>query len=94
VAVYEVSLYFPDLPYEEHRRYLASLAAGPRPGLEGFRQHGVGVVLTFVIETDHGIEFAVKDATQRATGLWPNFRPMSTNVQILPAESAPSSRGH
>lgn len=83
MAVYEVAMHFPDMPFDEHRRFLASVAAGHGPMLQGFRQHGTGVVLTFVIETDVGIEFAMKAATQRAAGLWPNHRPVSTTVQVI-----------
>jgi len=89
MAVYEVALFYPGLSYDEYRGFLASVAAGPKPGLQGFRQHGTGVVLTFVVETELGIEFAVRFATQRAAGLWPNFSPGSTTLHVLPVSPGP-----
>lgn len=82
MAVYEVSLYYPEEPYDQHHRFLASVAVGPHPAIQGFRQRGPGVVLTFVVDTDHGIEFATKVAIQRAAGLWPNARAASTTVHV------------
>lgn len=70
---------------EEQRSFLASVTAGPGSTLQGFRQHGSGIVLTFVVETNAGIEFAVKAATQRATGLWANAHPAVTTVNIAVA---------
>lgn len=83
VVTYEVTMGFPNVPYEPNRRFLASVAAAVLSPLQGFRQVGNGVALTFVVTTEAGIEFAVKDAIQRSTGLWPNFRPTTTSVRIL-----------
>ncbi len=82
VAVYEVSFFFPDEPYDQHHRFLASVTSGSASTLQGFRQRGSGVVLTIVIDTDHGIAFATKTAIQRAAGLWPNAKAASTTVQV------------
>lgn len=84
MAVYEVTMLFPGVPYEDHRRFLASVAAAGSSPLQGFRQAGDGVALTFVVVTGAGIEFALKDATQRAGSLWANIYPAVTTVRILP----------
>lgn len=74
---------FSAVSYEENRRFLASVAKAPSSTLHGFRQHGSGVELTFVVSSDLGLDFALQVATQRATGLWPNFRPASTTVHVM-----------
>lgn len=68
--------------FDQHHTFLASLMGGPASTLQGFRQHGPGVVLTFVVDTTHGIEVATKIAIQRTAGLWPNARPVSTTVHV------------
>lgn len=85
MTVYEVRMFFPEMALDDHRRFLASVTAGQGAALQGFRQHGNGVVLKFVVETDAGIDFAVKAAIQRATGLWPIARPSVTTVRIIHA---------
>lgn len=74
---------YPDRPYEESRRFLASVAAATCSPLQGFRQVGDGVALTFVITTFAGIDFAVTAAVQRAAGLWAGAVPATTTVRIL-----------
>jgi hypothetical protein len=83
VGIYEVTLVYPDLDYDEHRRFLGSVAASRPSGLDGFRRHGPGIALTFVIRGNVDASLARKMALQRATGLWPNFRPGSANLEVL-----------
>jgi hypothetical protein len=91
VAVYEVTMVFPDVSYEANRRFLASVVAATRSPLQGFRQVGEGVALTFVITTGAGIDFAMRVATQRAAGLWPNARSATMTVRIgSPSASPPA----
>ncbi len=53
VAVYEVTFVYPRHSYEAHRRFLASLAFSTNPnGIDGFRRHGSGVALTFVVHEE------------------------------------------
>lgn len=75
---------YPDRSYEEHRRFLGSVAASPPSGLDGFRRHGSGIALTFFVESDLGPDFARQLAVQRAAGLWPNYRPAETAVRTSP----------
>ena len=85
MAAYEVTLTYPDLDYDEHRRFLGSVAASRPSGLDGFRRHGSGVALTFVVETELGPEFARRLALQRAAGLWPNFLPATSTQEATGA---------
>jgi hypothetical protein len=54
VAIFEVTMVFVDKRYEDHRRFLASVAADQSSPLQGFRQVGAGVALTFVVTTESG----------------------------------------
>ena len=78
MAIYEVTLLYPDRSYDEHRRFLAAVAGGRSSGLASFGRHGAGVALTFEIETDLGPATATRIARQRAIGFWPSFRPSVT----------------
>ncbi len=83
MPAYEVTLIYPDRSYDEHRRFLGSVAGSPPSGLDGFRRFGSGVALTFVMNTDLGEEHAARVALQHAVGMWPNFLPVTTTVQVV-----------
>lgn len=83
VPAYEVTLLYPDHSYDDHRRFLGSVAGSPPSGLDGFRRYGAGVALTFVVTTDLGPDHATRVALQHAVGLWPNFLPGTTTVVTL-----------
>jgi hypothetical protein len=80
VPTYEVTLTYPDRSYDEHRRFLGSVAGSPPSGLDGFRRYGSGVALTYLIQTDLGEDHAAKVALQHAVGMWPNWLPTTTTV--------------
>lgn len=83
MAAFEVTLVYPDLDYDEHRRFLGSVAGSRPSGLDGFRRHGSGIALTFVIAGNFDAALARKMAYQRAAGLWPNFRPNGERLEAL-----------
>lgn len=84
MGTYEVTVVYPDLPYDECRRFLGSLAASPPSGLDGFRRYGDGVALTYVVTTEHGPELARRLAVQRAAGTWPNHEPGAVSLDEWP----------
>jgi hypothetical protein len=84
------TLVYPDRPYDEHRRFLGSVARSSPAGLDGFRRHGSGVALTYFISTDLGEEHASKVALQHAVRMWPNWLPGTTTVAaVTEVERAP-----
>lgn len=81
MPAYEVTLTYPDHSYDEHRRFLGTVAGSPPSGLDGFRRCGSGVALTYIVHTDLGRDHAVRVALQHAVGMWPNYLPASTTVE-------------
>lgn len=80
---YEITFVYRTRSYDEHRRFLASVAASPAPnGIDGFRRYGSGVALTFVVH-EHDQEQATAVARQRAGGIWPGCVPALTLVDVF-----------
>ena len=81
MTAHEVTLLYPALDYDEHRRFLGSVAGSPPAGLDGFRRCGSGIALTYVVISDRGEDHAVRVALQHAAGMWPNYVPARTTVE-------------
>ena len=88
---------FGGLVYDDHRRFLASLAAATPTNLSGFRSHRRGVALTYIATTRlGGPEVARASATQWVAGIWPNVIPAEVVVEeweaTLPEKPGPGRR--
>jgi len=87
VSTYEITLVYPDRPYDEHWRFLREVGRSHRSGLIAYHRYRQGVVLTIQVETDRGRGMAMDLARQRAAAFWPSYRPAEAEVEAPIAEA-------
>ncbi|HVX20448.1 MAG TPA: hypothetical protein VHB02_03800 [Acidimicrobiales bacterium] len=75
MSTYEITLVYPDRPYEAHRPFLTEAGRSRSSGLVAARPHQAGLALTIRVETDRGLGVATELARQRAAGFWPSYQP-------------------
>jgi hypothetical protein len=80
MSTYEITLTFPDRPFERSHRFLQEVGRSHRSGLIAFHKYRDGVVLTIQVETDQGRGMAMDLARQRAAAFWPSYRPADTTI--------------
>jgi hypothetical protein len=82
MATFEITMLYPERSFVDHRRFLASVVGAPAGRLDGFRRHGDGVALTYVVDA-RDRQAALLQAHQQAAGMWPNFRPETVEVSAV-----------
>jgi hypothetical protein len=82
MATFEITMLYPERSFGEHRGFLASVVGSPAGRLDGFRRHGDGLALTYVVEA-RDRQTALQQAHQQAAGMWPNFRPQAVEVTTI-----------
>jgi hypothetical protein len=87
VGTYEITLPFPDRPYDEHLPFLREVAKSTLSGLIAYHRYREGIVLTIQVETDRGRGMAMDLARQRAASFWPSYVPAETTVEDPIAEA-------
>jgi hypothetical protein len=75
VAVYEITIVYPDRAFEAHHQILTEVGRRKDSGLIGFHRYRGGVALTVQVSSARGLDAATEMARQRVAAFWPEERP-------------------